>query len=377
MMRVAIFGLLLFEFSIQRQSTEMQKQQQQHYHPHSSFRVQLNHTSNDSVFLPVGGGYVRAAIVYFPVEKHAKFSPQLRWLAQSWKEMQRHEPLDSHTDLVVVTQRASLSVFGDLNCTTVARTSRDDAAHCRLVTDYRPLRGRDESFKDYNYADSIDSIVYAHEQGALGSYDALLRTDLDTFLTPAFSAWRPSKLAVGIGKYCFDGQITCHRLRRIAIDMGLSSETTTPIENIGSTWYGPATTVIECASTSIRVMKYLSQFEFTKADKGPKINGAVLNWPGWHYGVLTMYAGQIAVNHCARDVGLEKRSDMLDVATDSTGSIYDHAHLHTWQNNRNFSKGVFAKKGYDKVDPARLNTDIIREYALFHALQSRPVSTTA
>ena len=165
--------------------------------------------------------YVRAAIVYFPTEQLDKFGPQLQWFMHSWKEMQRHEPIHWNTDIIVVST-TYIPFFSELNCTLKVRKSSHEPSQCRIVPNYKALNIREEAFKAYKYGDSIDSIVYADEQGALRLYDALLRTDLDTFLTPAFSTWKPSKLAVGIGKYCFKGQITCHRLNRIANDMGLA-----------------------------------------------------------------------------------------------------------------------------------------------------------
>ena len=327
--------------------------------------VQLNHKR----------GYVRAAIAYFPSEQSEKFGPQLRWFAHSWKDMQLHEPSNWITDIVIVTRTTEESVFSDLNCTTAVRMSRTESGRCRLVSNYTALYERDAAFKSYRFADSIDSVVYAAEQGALDVYDALLRTDLDTFLTPAFSTWKPMKLAVGIGKYCFSGQITCHRLKRIAQDMGLAPKGQV-VENVGSTWYGKGSTIVKCANASMQAMRYMNKYEFTKMDKGPKINGKALNWPGWHYGVLSMYGGQIAINYCAQDEGFEKRSDMLDVASSSSDSVFQHAHLHTWQNNKNFSKFAFARNQYANVNPAKLNRTIIKEYALYHALVSKLEATT-
>ena len=317
--------------------------------------------------------YIRAALGYLPYDKLDIYGAQLRWFVHSWREMLKHQDPDWRTDVVVVSEAADLEIFHELNCTSTPRNSSTQPSACRIVAGYTPLTQRDKQFAQNRFGDSIDSVVYAAAQQALTHYNGILRTDWDTFLTPAFAGWRPSKLAVGMGQYCFDGQITCHRLHRIAKDMGLEPPNgQEPVDNVGSTWFGDAATVVKCSQISMDVMRYLDKYEFTQIDRDRTAH----NWPGWYYGVLSMYSGQIAINHCAQEIGFEKRDDMLDFPSTSNESVWDHAHLHCWQNNRMFSKSEFVRHRYDSISLSSLNTTMIKEYALFNALQSRANGST-
>ena len=51
------------------------------------------------------------------------------------------------------------------------------------------------------------------------------------------------------------------------------------IDNIGSTGYGGANQIAECADRTIEATLYLEKYAFTKYDKSFSLG--VHNWPGW------------------------------------------------------------------------------------------------
>lgn len=314
--------------------------------------------------------YTRAAVVYMPNTKVDVFMEQLKWFLESAKYMRKYEQSNWRTDVVVVVSDVRIPGLDTLNCTAKKRINKKEDGGCRIVKGYQPLRSRkDDILHDYGYADSIDSLLFAWKSGALQYYDSILRSDMDTFLTPAFATWRPEQLVVGDGGYCFEGQITCSRLKRVARDLRMTTSVAM-VENIGSTWYGNTDMILECANTTMNVMRYLSRNEFTKYDKDPVVIGAGKNWPGWHYGVLLLYAGQIAINYCARPEagGFVIDRNNLDFPTTSEENPTEHAHLHTWQNDDTFSKFAFNEGLYQNVSVDDLDMNNIQDYAMYLAI---------
>ena len=308
----------------------------------------------------------RAIVAYFPVDQVHTYLPQLKWFLSSWKSMQSHELPGTVTDVVIIVSHMVPGIEA-LSCLVDWRTNRSSPGSCRILT------GFETTFTEYKYGASIEVFPYAAKAGGLTHYDFLLRSDLDTFLTPVFSTWMPTTMIVGKGGYISSNEITSHRLKSIAQNMGWTSSVE-QVDNIGSTWYGGANQIVECANRTLEAMLYLEKYEFTAYDKSSY--PAAKNWPGWHYGVLTMYAGQIAINYCGRPAagGFLKDELMLDFPSTSTESIWKHAHIHTWQNQRMFSKYAYSRGEYKNINLKDLDTDIIRDYAMYHALMGNNIT---
>ncbi|KAF0715761.1 hypothetical protein As57867_003192, partial [Aphanomyces stellatus] len=307
--------------------------------------------------------FVRAAVVYLPSTGDTKFQQEMRWFHRSWRAMTPHQPLAWRTDIVIFTD-GELSLWDDLDCTTQLRTSPDEPNRCILVKTYKKVRSKEF---DYGFADSIN--VVAVEHAATEPYDWILRTDIDTFLTPAFATWKPLKFTVGsVGGYCFNGYNTCDRLKGIATKLNL---TVSPVNDIGSTWYGPAKMIQACGKLSMQVINHLHLHEFNDTEKSKAYNKQIVGWPRWHYGVLTMYSGHLAIPHCTRETGFDKRDDLLDFQTFSDGPTARHPHLHTRQNAKRFSKFLFRNGSYDDVQLPDLNLGKVSNYAMYMALDSK------
>ncbi|RHY71243.1 hypothetical protein DYB30_008537 [Aphanomyces astaci] len=301
--------------------------------------------------------FIRAAVVYLP-STEARFLHEFRWFHRSWQAMQAFEPPGWRTDIVVVTN-GLVPTLDELNCTSMPREHATDPNRCIVVATYTSLYS--PAFP-YAYADSVNVLAVT----PLGAYDWVLRTDMDTFLTPAFATWKPSLFVVGMGGYNGMGS-TNDRLDAIIVQLNLTAKT---VDNVGSTWYGPTALVQQCAQLSMDVQMYMYANEFTDEEKSPEYG--IKGWPNWHVGVLSMYGGHVAINHCTRDFGVVKDAHNLDFPTTSHESPTRHAHLHTWQDSNRFSKFAFADGAYKNENKSALDLDDISDYAMYMALDSQP-----
>ncbi|KAF0705782.1 Aste57867_6939 [Aphanomyces stellatus] len=310
--------------------------------------------------------FLRAAVLFIPVGPEGmRFVQQLRWFRRSWQHMQNSEPSRWRTDIVIFTN-GDVPDLAEMDCKADhARTSRDQPNRCVVVSKYTRLMTPDFQ---YAFGDSIN--VVAQDAAAVRIYDWILRTDIDTFLTPAFATWKPERMTVGKGGYSFS-DTNAARLARIIGDMGLHDS---HLNNIGSTWYGPADLVVACAQLTVRAMKYIHEKEFTDEEKSEAYG--TKGWAEWHYGVLSLYAGHVAINHCTRDAGVVKDPIMLDFPSSSSDPTNQHAHLHTWQNEDRFSKYIFLNNGYANEDKLALDLDKVSDYAMYMALDSLPTTTS-
>ncbi|ETW03993.1 hypothetical protein H310_04398 [Aphanomyces invadans] len=85
--------------------------------------------------------------------------------------------------------------------------------------------------------------------------------------------------------------------------------------------------------------RYTYEHSFTVDEKSEDCG--IKGWAEWHDGVLLLYAGHVAINHCTHGV-LDKIPGMLDFPTSSDDDVALHAHLHSWQEGRMFSKTELA-----------------------------------
>lgn len=210
-------------------------------------------------------------------------------------------------------------------------------------------------WKNYHYINSI-AFMNSYKSSFLNDYDLILRTDLDTFLTPAFNNYYPSLYTVGKGGYVND-EYTKEKLVSISNKLGLKHK---GWFNIGSTHYGNATLVKEVCKLATDITKYILQNEF-KENEG--------KWPGWYKGVSSLYASEIALNHLIEKIIIDK--DKLDFQSTSEESIYNHPHIHCWHTNDRFSKFMFECGKYNNLDINKLNIDKIRDYCTYIALTSK------
>jgi hypothetical protein len=269
------------------------------------------------------------AIVCF-VEDRPHLIQQLLALRLSWEFTQS---LD--TDLVVMGPEEVLARLPDDLVKVPQQASADSPV-----------------WRGYRY---INPFAALNDAGAeqLDRYSHLLRTDVDTFITPAWNVFFPSTFTVGTSTYANDD--VPQRVQALADEYGLNHRGLT---NIHTTWYGPTAVVRRAAALTELLTKRLVTDHF-RNDEG--------RWPGWYRGVAVRYAAEIAVNHCAPDV---QRSELLDASSTSSEAITRYPHIHCWHTDEKFSKHAFMAGRYTREDALNLDMTSIRDYCLALSFQS-------
>jgi hypothetical protein len=272
----------------------------------------------------------RRAIVCF-VEDNWNLIQQLLALRLSWLHSQSPD-----TDLVVMGPEEVLARLPD-----------------DLVKIAQQPATADPVWRDYRYVNSI-ACLNGPGSEQLERYSHLLRTDVDTFITPAWNDFRPAVFTCGTGGYSNDDDVR-GRIRELAAKYGLNHSGMT---NIGSTWYGPTEVVRRACAFSEMMTKRLLTHEFAVHEG---------QWPGWYAGVTLLYAGEIAVNHCAPEAQCSK---LLEAHSTSPEPIMRHAHIHCWHTDEKFSKHWFMSRRYTRQDSQDLDMSIIRDYCMALSFRS-------
>lgn len=275
--------------------------------------------------------YLKRAIVIY-LEDKPNLMVQFGCLYTSLKHSQ---PKD--TDLVVFGTREALNKVPE-DCIKVES----------------PAISYEKEWKNYHYINSISCLVDDRAE-FLDEYDFILRTDADTFITPAWNNYYPDDFTVGQGGYASDSVKA--KLIDVSHYLGLKHQ---GIHNIGSTNYGKTPLVRDVCRLSLSTAKYLLEREFTN---GPG------EFPNWYMGVVSMYSGEIAVNHLVDNIVID--SDKLDYVSTSSDNIINHPHIHCWHTNEVFSKFRFFDGIYNNISISHLDNTVVKEYCLYIALKAR------
>jgi hypothetical protein len=274
----------------------------------------------------------RAVVVY--LEDKNDLMLQFGCLYTSLKHIQSKD-----TDLVVFgTQEALNKVPND----------------CKKIQS-EPVSYRKE-WHNHHYINSINCLVSRVDSDILDEYDYLLRSDVDTFLTPAWNSYYPDSYTVGHGAYIYSDEVR-ENIRKISTSLSYKHR---GIHNIGSTHYGDPRSIREVCRLTLAVTHHILNHEFKD---GPGV------WPGWYKGVSILYGNEIAVNHLIEDVCLDYGN--LDFFSTSLETIFQHSHIHCWHTDDMFSKFKFVAGQYDDLSTDNLNVQEVRDYCLYIALKSK------
>ena len=117
-------------------------------------------------------------------------------------------------------------------------------------------------------------------------------------------------------------------------------------------------------------MRWLNDHEFTDFEK---CCAGVESWPNWHWPVILLYAGDIAVNQLPLGV-LENspgHQEMDHGSTDTDPLPDTIKHLHCWHTEDMFSKFRFQSGEYDKLNlEGMTGMKTPRDYATVLAISS-------
>lgn len=276
---------------------------------------------------------MRRAIVTF-IENKYPLKLQTAGLYMSLKYIQSPD-----TDLIVFGNKLALSQL-HFNC-------------IKVPYPYDPH----SLWNDYPFIYSL-SCLNSPCATILDDYDYLLRSDVDTFVTPHWNDFYPSSYTFGEGKYVNTSEVK-ENLIRVAQTLGLKHH---GLYNTGSTHYGPTPLIKEVHRLATEITDYLLRHTFSTC-KG--------EWPGWYRGVSSLYACDLAVNHLISDYLLLPQE--LDYPSTSTQSIDAHAHIHCWHTDQLFSKFVFEKNGYRQIKLSTTAPCTINTYCLYMARLGKKV----
>lgn len=215
---------------------------------------------------------------------------------------------------------------------------------------YRPHR----LSSDYGYINSI-ACFEGPESDILDNYEIVLKSDVDTFLTPAWNQYWPTEFRFGIGRYVHD-EATRQSISNLASTFGCTHR---GIHNIGSTFIGNPEDVRSICSRATKLTEHLLEFTFAQ-NHG--------EWPGWFRGVASMYATEVAINDRFEDAG--NRFDFLDQASDSQAPVNSYPHIHCWFTRGDYSKHKWIDGFYKGRTEEGLDLNVIADYCLAMAIRA-------
>lgn len=227
---------------------------------------------------------------------------------------------------------------------------------CNLIYDQQPWSNPKLPFP-YKFINSIYFLTIP-AANILLNYDYVLKTDVDVFITPEWNKFFSENYAVGKGAYV-NNQLTYDKIRSVAKELNLNTK---PDYNLGATHYGKPQDIINVMKLTYEVSKYWIENIFIH-ECG--------KWPSLWYGVTSMYAGEIAINHLINKVN--KISDKIDYNSDSEETLNNQIHIHCYHTDDDFSKFKFRKGEYDNVDISKLDLNIIKDYCLYHILNGQKI----
>lgn len=210
-----------------------------------------------------------------------------------------------------------------------------------------PLTEVEPEWRDYPFINSTHFLT-TPEASILTDYRYVLKSDCDCFLTRNFPKLKPRLATFGIGLFALVPKVTV-RLADISARWGIP----TVLNNVGSTFMAETNTALFYSQVHMEYCRRLKQEEFKDG------NG---EWPGWFFGVLTMYAGQLAANAV---FGSGMVQGGLDVHSMAHSKISDtDYHIHAFHTYDDFSKFKWRRGEYAEVNLSELDPEMINQYCL-------------
>ena len=319
----------------------------------------------------------RAIMAYLPPEMTG-YEKQFKALYLSIAVMRSHQTSNIKTDMLIFSPKHGQELPLSVGCVTEERVSFEEPEKC-IVMDHVETKSRAplaDGVSDplLKYANYLDSMQILAEYKTENPYVYLMRVDLDTFLTPGFGDWLPqniSTLVVGEGGYGSENANN-HLKWTATKKLGLKDS---GLLGLGSTWYGASRVMIATAKTTVSVMRWLHTQEFTEYEICCSVTDG---WPHWHWPVLLLYGGHIALNQLGpkhvqlSQTGVAEMDSSTTLNEPLQGWI---KHIHCWQTDSMFSKFEFEIGNYSQIDlSGYMNMSTHRNYVSTIAISSDRLS---
>lgn len=288
-------------------------------------------------------------VVYLP--SSANFLYHFRYfLYASWEYVTKHSANYTEHNILI-----DILIFTD------NKTRKELPTKCKLILpkDLKKLvkekshscwviEQNSEVDFEYSVLNSFIMFTRSDVNEISNPYDYFLRTDLDTFITPAILDWKTvHTIAIGNGQYC--EPFNQERLKQISRNLRLNHR---GVHCVGSTWYGNAQELTFIAQRTFQMTKYIYRNEFKPELPGLESidfkNNPDGKWKRWYRGVSLLYASEIILNDAISDFD-ETYFAPLDVNACAMDNIYDHVHVHCYHDKCKFNKFQFVDVAHKMI----------------------------
>lgn len=218
-----------------------------------------------------------------------------------------------------------------------------------------PYADQEEEWRGYGYINSIANLCAPAVLDVCRNYEFILKTDCDTFLTPALAEFRPVGLCFGFGAYAYEEEVR-RKLSECSSRWGFPHS---GLHNIGASVLGPTEFVTNFV---------LAQFDYCQKLLDEEFRNYQGAWPGWCKNVLTMYAGELALRRTYPQRCSLGLLDHFPYADRLLGS--DVLHIHAWHVDQYWSKHQFRAGKYDHMKPAEIDKNSLGGYCHWLAVSS-------
>ena len=240
-------------------------------------------------------------------------------------------------DFLIACEVGMEHLFERNNCRLVYLGDLSNEPQYRYLYDDKPYVFIN-SWAHFTTEESINTIL---------QYEYSLRIDVDTFIFPNLVGLEVDEntFFTGIGGYIGEEE-TKTNLKRIAIELDLQQR---GLSNIGSTWFAHSMDVIEIGIKSLEIAGHLLRKEFKEEGE----------WPKWYAPVISLYAGELALNNSEFQIDICDRFDANSTSAISIKEVYT---VHCWHTTSFFSKHKYVSGEYvDRLLGS--NIDELPEYS--------------
>ncbi|EGD78887.1 hypothetical protein PTSG_01862 [Salpingoeca rosetta] len=334
----------------------------------------LTHRAHSRASKRTQGVDGRRAVVFF-MEPSRMLTLQVKWWLRAWRMLKLDEP-DQRMDVLIMGNGDDFESLMSLGCEMKSLDTQTSIPHadghgvCWLFP-FRGINSREPGKYDA-WFNSLEVLVNKKTRPLLEQYDQLLRADADTLPTPKMRGYWSEKLVLSLNA----GYATRYadaKLATLAADAGLVWH---DLRNIGSTFYGPAKSVLHLVELTVAVGALLRTYTFapgTGCKLPPKLRPADVDceWgSGLWLGVSLLYSQQIAANHMIGSgfpVKFEAEKK-FDVGTEGEIDVCSVLMLHVYHNRERFSKLALLDGEYKNFDMSSLDFHVARDLITYFAL---------
>jgi hypothetical protein len=219
-----------------------------------------------------------------------------------------------------------------------------------------PFSARHDEWRGYGYINSVANLSDPNVLKICRQFEFILKTDCDTFVTPALKDFRPTQLNFGFGAYAYEESVR-RKLSECGQRFGFPH---VGLHNVGASLIGPSEMVCNYLPMQTEFCNRLLKEEFTD------FHG---DWPGWCKNVLTMYAGELALRATYPQLCSVGLLDQFPFKARSLGS--DVLHVHAWHTDEYWSKLNYRAGAYDHMQLDEIDRTTLAGYC--HWLAAAPL----